>query len=137
MKKLSQNQRDIYMIFGIILVVIVIGVMLIFINPKGNKKKEEAITLEKELENIGVYFYENHYYTTLNEEQKRKLSDFSNNGIKIDIKNIELLVPIEESIKNKFHDRNCNYDKTKITIYPEEPYGQKDYTISLELFCDK
>ena len=134
--KILKNKKNLFIIGGVILLAIILIIVLFFF--VFNKEKEMSVeTLEDKLEKVGIDFYENYYYPNLTDEQKEALVNFKENGLRIDITNLEVLVTIEEDVKNQLEKDQCDFDQTKIAIYPKEPYGQKDYTIKLELSCEK
>ena len=137
MKNNILKEKKNLLIIGAIIAVIIIAIILIcFVFKKDKGMTTE--TLESRLEKVGIDFYENHYYSGINEEEREeKLSYFKDNGIKVDITNVELLVTIDQEVKEQLDKDNCDPDETKITIYPKEPYGQKDYTVKVDLVCEK
>lgn len=138
-EKILKEKQNLFIIGAIILAIVVIVIVLVCTTSKD--KETETITedkLEKKLEKVGIEFYEDRYYTGLVEaEREEKLTNLAETGIKINLTNVELLVPIEEDVKNQLKNDNCDFDKTIISIYPQEPYGQKDYEIKIELSCEK
>lgn len=131
-----KQKSNILLISGMIILIILI---IIFIVPSFKHKKnyndDNSNFLEEQLKKIGKQFYENYYYSNLSSEEYAKLANFSNNGIRIDITNLEVIISLDDSIKNQLEKDNCDFDQTKIVIYPKEPYGKQDYSVELELSC--
>lgn len=138
MKEMLKNKKNLLVIGGIAVAIIVV-LVLVFTVFGGNKEKEMSQeTLENKLEKLGARFYEENYYAGVKAEGKTEmLANFVDSGIKVDITSIGLLVKIDEDVKNQLDKDECNYDETKVIIYPKQPFGAKDYTIKLELSCKK
>ena len=123
-------------IAGIVIIALCVILFVVF-RPKNGETRINNDTFQDELEKIGADFYENYYYSNLSEEEKVKLSNYTDNGIRIDITNLVVIIPIDDSIQNQLRKDKCDFDQTKIVIYPKEPYGKQDYSIELELSCEK
>lgn len=139
MKDILKNKKNLMIIGGIAVVAIIIVVLLVCFVFKGDKEKEMSPeTLENKLEKMGAKFYEENYYPGVKAEGKvESLASFKDNGIKVNITNLELLVTIDQDVKNKLEKDKCNSDETKIIFYPKNPYGVEDYTMEVELSCEK
>lgn len=136
--KILNEKQNLLIIGGIALAVIIIVTLLFVFVFNKDKDIMTVETLEEKLEKVAADFYEKHYHAGLVSENKQEsLANFKDNGIKIDLTNVKLLVELEQDVKDQLEKDKCNYDKTMFTIYPKAPYGQKDYTIKLELSCEK
>lgn len=126
-------------ILVVALVIIIILCILLFVafRTKNHESKIDDNTLQDKLEKIGSDFYENYYYSNLSDEEKAKLSNYKDNGIRIDITNLNVIISIDEDIQNQLKKDKCDFNQTKIAIYPKEPYSKQDYSIELELSCNK
>ena len=131
------NNKIFYNIIGVVVIVVLIVLGLIFFVFNDNKKQ-----LTKELENVGKNFYENYYYDKVGKDEKERpslLSKYSTRGIKVDLENLASSSGNKDELLNKFVNKKtkekCNEINTKVTIYPKDPYGRKDYTIEVELDC--
>ena len=121
---------------GIVVIALIVLVLVLFVF-KSNEAK-----LTKELEDVGRNFYEEFYYKQVGNSDSDKsefLSKFSTIGIKIDLENLARTSDNQEELLKKFVNKKtgeeCNKNNTKITIYPKDPYGQKDYTIETTIDC--
>lgn len=133
-KNFILNDKKILLVTtGVIAILIVI---IIFINIY-KEKSVSPTTISQNLETIGQDFYENHYYSDMDDEQKKLLTEFKDQGIVIDLTNLEVITTLNEELKNNLIKNECNFDETKIVIYPKEPYGKKDYNLKIELSCKK
>ena len=94
-----KDKKNLYILIGIVVVIILI--ILIF-SLGGRKNIMSEATLEQKLEEVGKDFYENKYYSGLDDEQKKNLANFSENGIRIDITNLEVISPLDEDVKKQF-----------------------------------
>ena len=82
-------------------------------------------------------FYENYYYDQVGSEF---VKGHAENGIKIDIANLARInnsdsQAILEEFKNSAGE-NCDSTKSKVTIYPKDPYGKTDYELKIDLECN-
>ena len=130
-----KDKKNLYILIGIVVVAVIL-IILIF-SLGGRKNIMSEATLEQKLEEVGKDFYENKYYSSLDDEQKKNLANFSENGIRIDITNLEVISPLDEDVKKQLEKDNCDLDNTKLVIIPKEPYGVKDYDLKIELSCKK
>lgn len=131
-----KNKNNLLIIAGIVIIAIILIILfLCFSSKKTNKVNPE--TLEKELTDIGSEFYENQYYANLSEEDKKKLELYNEDGININISNLEVVISLPEKVAKALESKECNKEKTKMIIYPKSPYGVKDYEIKIELSCKK
>lgn len=131
------KKRSLIVVF-IIILVLIIAISLVFGFTNHNRPSNEdnkTESLNTILTNLGKKFYEENYYSRL--DNKDKLADFQESGLNVSITNLEVILPLDEEIKRSLDDRKCNLDNTKIVIYPREPYGIKDYNIKVELVCEK
>lgn len=113
-----KNKKKIIIIF-IILIILIGLVFFINRNNENNKAKKTLSTIAKK-------FYEETYYVTMN---KDIIKDFSNKGINI---SIEELLDFEEKEKDEYKKYNLN--RSKVIIYPKEPYNKNDYKIEIKLY---
>ena len=114
---------------------------------------------ETKLKELGIVFYEDFYFKSAGngdtEKRKEFLAKYDQIGIKVSLDNLvryyvttdsykelenakndaTVTERVEALEKEWFQDKKYNYDKddTKVIIYPKEPYGEKDYTIEVEI----
>jgi len=141
--KIKEHKKILLAGLGILIVVVVI-VVLVCNRPKKDKVSEKE-KLTTELEKIGRNYYENYYYVSaanssdLN-DKKNYLKNFTSVGLKINLENLQrynntLKDKNETVFKNTKANKDCDLEKSMVTIYPTEPYGEKDYKISVFLDC--
>ena len=154
---LIKNHKKIAIGTGAVLVVVIVALVLI---PSFSLNKTEK-EMKKQLNDIGVTFYEDFYYKSAGngDEEKRKefLGRFSDIGIKVSLENLlryyvttdkykDLeLADTEANVTDRVEalkkawfekkDYNCDGDNTKVIIYPQDPFGEKDYKIELVTVC--
>ena len=131
-------------IVGIAIVALII--ILVLTLGSGTKDgKENKVTnkadLEKRLKELGDAYYEK-YYGLLDDDQKANfLPERKEIGIQADLVNIAATVDFQnqDKIVEEFtkSGRNCDKNKTMVMIYPQEPFGVKDYKMEINLACDK
>lgn len=134
LKKINIKDLDIkkIIIIGIgILAFIIIAVIVIL--SLFNKNKN--MSLDESLTKLGQEFYENNYYPSLRD--KELLANYVETGLNVDINSLSVLVPIDETTKQLLSKKNCDYQNTKLIFIPNSPYGSTDYTIKVELACEK
>lgn len=125
------------LIITVIFIVVLCIIFFIVFKPKNNKSRIDNNTLQDKLEKIGSDFYENYYYSNVPDEEKTKLSNYRDNGIRINLTNLSVIISMDDNIQNQLKKDQCDFDQTKIVIYPKEPYGKQNYSIELELSCKK
>jgi len=137
MKQKSNSNKTILVIGAVVAIVLVIVCVLMFTNKKNDNPKNgnNGESLETILTNLGKEFYETKYYPTL--QDKQVLANYVNSGLNIRLTNLDVILPINDEIRSKLDENNCNYDNTRIMIYPEEPFEAKNYTLKVELACQK
>ena len=136
-KEINNRKKLIVCIISGVIVVAAIVLVLIFFVFKDNKSQ-----LSNEIESAGKNFYENFYYNQVGKDDKEKqefLSKYATIGIKIDLENLARTSDNKDALLDKFINKKtgqkCNTTNTKVTIYPKDPYGQKDYTIESVIDC--
>jgi hypothetical protein len=120
---------------AVIIIVLVVLSITVFFN------KERIIT--NKVKKMAYEYYSEYYYDSLKEGRKKEdfekiMAKFSGIGFKISLDNIV-------NIKNgKYNEeveslgskkKKCDKLNTRAIIYPEKPYGKKDYRIEVELDC--
>lgn len=118
-----------------IIIVLVILSITVFFN------KERIIT--NKVKKMAYEYYSEYYYDSLKEGRKKEdfekiMDKYSGIGFKISLENISSIDngKYKEEVKS-FGSKNKKCDKlnTRAIIYPEKPYGKKDYRIEVELDC--
>lgn len=137
MKDLLKNKRFLILL-GVIGVAIIALVVILVITIGNKNEKEEKNVLENNLKDLAAKFYVEQYYSQVKSENELKdLESFKDNGLNVTITGLKVVLPLGEETESLLEERKCNYDTSKIMIYPKEPYGEKDYTIKVELACEK
>lgn len=133
----NKNSGMIFIICGIVLLVLVI-IIGIFMFIGGSKEDK----LNKSLEKMGKDFYENYYYDQVgstDEERATFVSEYETIGIKINLENLsrqnDTNKKLAEEFVNDKTNKKCDTSNTKVTIYPQKPYGKTDYKIETILDC--
>ena len=103
--------------------------------------------LKSDLERLGRDFYETYYYEQISkayegDKLENFLSKYDSAGIKVNLDNlnryptttIDNKALIEGFINSKT-DEPCDPTATKVSIYPEKPYGKSDYRLEISLSC--
>ena len=143
MKKVKElfKKKITWIVVGILVVSLGLGILLPFSWSKENFSEEEK--LMKKLEELGKDFYENLYYEkvgTTEEERKNFVAKFETLGIKINLDNLSRYdTENKETILSEFVNHNtgeaCDKEETKVIIKPQTPYEKESYTIETVLVC--
>lgn len=117
----------------ILLVMFIIISFLVFFKTKNSSKNKNQLL--DNLTEVGINFYENHYYPSI--EDKNILANFNESGVNISLENINVIVSLSDETKNLLDNKKCDYKNTKLSFIPNDPYGVKDYKLKVELACEK
>lgn len=128
------------LILGVGTIIIIALIILLVLFLSGDSKEA---SLKKYMEEMGTAFYEELYYEQIgkNDEERAKfLKNFADIGIKINLDGLSRYKTEEnkeklDSFKNPKTNEECNKQDSKVVIYPEEPYGKKDYRLEVILEC--
>ena len=131
----------------IILIIIIIALMafaIVVTKSVKDKKMREENKLYSTLNQVATDFYKDYYYKVVlgsdDESRLHKAKYLKEVGINISLRELaKYKINDEDSILSQFknyktHD-NCDYDKTRISIYPQEPYGESDIRIESNIVC--
>ena len=128
-------------IIAAVAVVAVVGAVVVILTlgkPFGNNQiKRWKRQLNDRMGELAKNFYENYYYDQVGSEF---VKGHAENGIKIDIANLARInnsdsQAILEEFKNTAGE-DCDSTKSKVTIYPKDPYGKTDYELKIDLECN-
>ena len=125
-------------IYGIILALVATVVLLVVLSAKEKNALSTNETLTQQLESYGEKFYEDYYFNQTQTIDGLELSSFVESGIPVTLtKMAELFVVVEaDLIKTMVKgDKVCNFDNTKVVIYPEEPFNRTSYRLETFLDC--
>lgn len=134
------KKKRIIILLGII---IIVGLIIILnIDFKNDKSTDggwsNPVKVVKTIDDLliekGNKFYEN-YYNGISDPDS--LNSFSEVGINVSLNQIDMVVTLEDNIKQLLNNKMCDYEKSKLVFYPEEPFGIKNYKIKVELNCQK
>ena len=111
----------------------------------GCGKKNDSEKLNDRLNELGNAYYKKYY--NLIEEEKRKdfLSKYTTLGIKVDLENLARTVadsdgfPSKDELIEEFtkDGKSCNLTTSKLVLYPQEPYGESDFKMDINLNCEE
>lgn len=125
---------------GAVVLVVILTIICInvFTDPDARLQKH----LEKKLDKYAAVFWEDHYYDVIGKDEQEKkefLERYSDNGISINLDNLSRNLKdkkddIDKEFKNN-QGKECDKVNTKVTFYPQDPYGKKNYKVKVELVC--
>lgn len=140
-KKMIKNKKG--LVIGICCAVVVLIVGIGFAISFSNKEDKKQITLNEQMNLLSISWYEKNYYPSVIERDdlgETFLAKYKDIGLKVDLENLYRteLDDSEESnaIKTRFEEKKCDIKNSRAIIYPQEPYGEKDYKIDIELNCE-
>jgi ABC-type lipoprotein release transport system permease subunit len=127
-------------LFGVGIVVCIAIIILLIVLLSGNGEEEK---LKKYMKEMGTAFYEELYYEQIgknDEERANFLKKYKDLGIKINLDGLSRYKTEEnqekiDSFKNSKTNEACNNKDSKVIVYPQEPYGKKDYRMEIVLEC--
>ena len=132
MKDILNNKRLLALIGGAVAVIVILIIVIMVI--MGNKdNNENKLSLEDRLINMAGKFYTESQYKDV--KNKEDLAAFETIGFNLDLNSLDIVVPIDKETRQLLDERKCDYKNTKVKIYPKKPFGEKDYTIKVELVC--
>lgn len=148
-KKFVLDNKKTFIVSGVALllvIIVIVGSVVLF--GKGSSMSNKEDELNKRLKELGKEFYEVQYYPNLvnsktgklmsDDEKKEYAEKFKDTGIKIDLDSLARIYGSEkdkilEEFKNE--DKACNYNNTRIIIWPKAPYEISSYEIETILDC--
>lgn len=138
----EENRPKSIGVICVVLALIIAIVLLIIFNPFLNENEKIKKQLEARLEELGRDYYENYFYDQFGKDEQSKkefVKGYAQHGIKIDLENLARRYTKESSnIIAEFKNASgeaCDTKNSKVSIYPKEPYTNKDYEIEVSLEC--
>lgn len=136
------KKRKIIVIIFIIIIIIGVSTFLFNLNSKDTSITENQWTNlvkpEKNIEDLlvekGNEFYKKYYDGIAD---TNSLANFSEIGISVDFNRLDMVISLDDNIKQILNDKVCDYEKSKLVFYPEAPFGGENYKIKVELNCQK
>lgn len=129
-KKIGSFIKKYKIPFILCLAVIVVIIVIVSLVPDKKAKYEDY------MKTMGKDFYENFYYKQLNggkADTTSFLSKYSAIGIKVNLDNLGRYTNSNDDMIKELKD--CDGEKTRAVIYPQDPYGKTDYKLEVELDC--
>ena len=128
-------------IIGAILIIIFIAIV---ITSVVSKKSREEKKLYDKLDTIVKEYYKDYYYpVVMGSSESLRLynaKNLSETGIKVTLRQIvnskgNDADSVLSQFKNYKTKNDCDYDNTKITIYPQDPFGNEDMKYESTIVC--
>ena len=128
-------------IIGAILIIIFIAIV---ITSVVSKKSREEKKLYDKLDTIVKEYYKDYYYqVVMGSSESLRLynaKNLSETGIKVTLRQIANSKgndanSVLSQFKNYKTKNDCDYDNTKITIYPQDPFGNEDMKYESTIVC--
>lgn len=137
--KINDKQKKI-IIYLIIITLIIITIGLCFLLKKPEKHEKTTDKATGYIEDLGKDFYKDYYYgqmeTIHQKDIKTFLMNFEETGIPVTLNQvIELHFKTKEEIDKELSEYDCDYEETKFTIYPKDPYDNNSYKIEPHVVC--
>lgn len=143
MKKLTDKQKKVIFYIGIAIIFIIIIVVFLISNTLSKTNTTEKDRITNYLQRKAISFYEGDYYETissLNDDTATFLNNFKEEGISMSIQvlldnNVLSEADVKENLINKDNNKKCDYDNTKVVIYPQKPYKKESHKVRIQLDC--
>lgn len=125
--------KKVLAVIGIILLLIIIGT-IIFV--RFSKRFRQELRVKNVAGSFYKYYYEDNSDKTDKDKIKVFLSNYASSGLRVRLGDMETYIDTHK-VENYSVLKNCDKDKTKVTIYPKAPYGKTDYEVKVKLSCKK
>ena len=143
MKKLIKKIRKFIVenkVVAIGIVVLIMFIAVLAILTANTNKEEKTITkYENIVKDIAASYYKEYYNMIVDSQSIEYIKGFNDIGWEFDLDNMINLLPSlkkkAEKLINPTTKEQCNTTGTKVKIYPQDPYGESDYTIEVTLDC--
>lgn len=134
------SKKKIILIIGALALLAIIIYAAIY-SAKTDEREEQK--LYDQLNALASNYYKDYYYNLFgdtDEEIASKISQYKDTGITISLDDlakykIDDYSNILASYKNYKTGSECDYEDTKVTFYPYEPYGRNDFRIESTVVC--
>jgi hypothetical protein len=91
--------------------------------------------IKKRIENITSDYYENYFYDSVPDHEA--LDFYKDIGLaKINLRQLLLYSDRKHATSLDFFAKYCSLDQTNIKIFPEAPYGRKDFHVEYTYSCN-
>jgi len=132
--------KTIKMLLNVLFIVVAIIIAVVFIFFFKEKQKKEENKLYNSMNVVVKDYYKDYYYRNILNSDSNTAKKYNKTGITLTLRELaKYKVNDEDSILSLFKNyrtgANCDYDKTKIVIYPIEPYGNEDIRIDATIVC--
>jgi len=152
-KKVSKSNQKIFYKPSkkIVIYVFVVGILILAIGiyflSKGllNKRQSDQKRVTHYIEELGKSFYEDYYYSQLNDMKNNQLienipaflKNFESQGIPVSLNQlIELHFKTKEEIDKVLKNYHCSFEETGFQIYPKSPYQKSSYNLEFHIACE-
>lgn len=141
-KKIGRNIALILLIFFVIMLGLLSILFFHNYNPDPSGLEEENDPITK-LTLMGEQLYSEYYYKLLSQDMTQEeliehLKKYEEIGLKIDLKEMSKYNVDYQNYINSFmkDNKNCKKEDIMVTIYPQNPYTNKDFKSELSAQCD-
>lgn len=121
-------------IAGIGLVILLIFLVFI-LGIYFTKEKRTDRKLNTYAKKFYTYYYKEQKESKGSDKLKSFLSNYSEIGLTMKLKDLKIYLDTHK-IENYSLFKECDEDKTKVTVYPISPYGENDYRVETKLECN-
>ena len=136
--KINEKNKRVIVCIGFISLIIIVALFITIWNS-GSKKDNNVNSkddIKSELIKVGKKYYDETLYP-IAKDSEDYLPTYTEKGIKNTLTSISTVVTFSDELTKALKSNECNYDNTKIIIYPSEPFGTNDYRVEVELDCKK
>lgn len=132
---IDMNKKLIVIISVIVgVLVVALASILVLINTKGYREK----LIQSDLRKMAEEFY-SYYYDENNKDKKVKeyLEKYKDSGLGITLGDLKIYLKSRNK-KKKYDSKRlekCDVANTIVTVFPESPYGKKNFRLEFKISC--
>lgn len=117
----------------IVILLIIIGGIILLINSKIGRNALARRDLRKITSTFYSYYYDE---KNSNNDIKNFLKKYTKSGLNITLGDMEVYIEEVSDGGTKYETlEKCDRAKTKVIIYPKDPFTKTDYRLKIDLVC--
>ena len=126
-------KKKLLIILIVILLIVIIGI-LILVNSSIGKEALAKRDIRKLTKTFYSYYYDENNY---NNGVKDFLKKYTGSGLTITLGNMEVYIEEKSNSGTTYKSlEKCDRAKSKIIIYPKDPFNKDDYELKFDLLCN-
>jgi len=125
------NKKNILSVIAIFILIAIIVIIVVV----GSSKKEVQADYEKEILDIGSKYFTDELYSLI-DNPVTALQELEETGLLLDFTTLNSYQEFSDNTKKILNDAKCDYDTSRVIIYPESPFKVNSFTTELFLDCE-